>query len=303
MPQFASIAKLLATQSYGADVIQTGETYDEAAEAAQQWIAGNDGNLIPAFNDPRVIAGQGTIGLEILEQNPETKSVIVPAGGGGLLAGIAISLKSSHPDIEIFGVQAEHSQGLVESLKRGAPTTSPPIATIADGIAVATPGRLTFQIIQQHVDHVAAVGESAIESAVITFLERKHIVVEGAGAVPLALLIEGKIRTKAQQLVLVVSGGNLDLQLMDRIIQRGSLRLGRRMRLRIVIPDRPGSLHQITGTIAAQGANILQVYHYRMVPDQPLNVSRVDFELEIRGHHHAEEIIRKIEVEGVRVLR
>jgi threonine dehydratase len=303
MPRVASIAKLLATRSYGATVLQVGDTYDETVKAAKERILKDTASFVPAFNDPYVIAGQGTVGLEILEQLPEVDTVIVPAGGGGLLAGIALSIKSNRQHLQVLGVQAAQAPSIARSLERGQQLTATPKPTLADGIAVATPGELTFPIIQKHVDQVLTVDEKAIENAVITFLERKHLVVEGAGAAPLALLLEGKASIKGRRIALVVSGGNLDLQMMDRIIHRGSLSLGRRMRLRVLIPDMPGSLHQVTGMIARHGANVLQVYHYRLLPEQPLNVSQVDFELEIEGHKQAEEILNTLETAGVQIIR
>jgi threonine dehydratase len=267
MPRLAPIAKLLATRAYGATVISQGDTYDDAAAQARRWIQERGGTLIPGFDDPRVIAGQGCVGLEILEQLPEVDSVIVPAGGGGLLADRLVTVR--------------------------------PEPTIADGIAVAAPGELPLALIRRHVDGVEAVDEGSIETAVIAFLERKHLVVEGAGASPLALLMEGRVRPRGRRVVLVVSGGNLDLHWMDRIVQRGTLRLGRRMRLKVLLPDLPGSLARITGIIAELGANILQIHHDRLGSDLRVQVSRVEFDLEIRGHDHAAEIRKALDQAGL----
>jgi threonine dehydratase len=302
MPRTASIAKLLATRSYGAHVIQEGETYDAAFSSAKKWRSRHGGILIPAFDDPMVIAGQGTIALELFEQLPALDSIVVPIGGGGLVAGIALAVKHLRPDVEIVGVQALQEPSMARSLESGRRLTVSPKPTLADGIAVATPGETPFPIIQRFVDTVVTVEENLIEQAIIMFLERKHLVVEGAGAAPLAALLGDKVKPRGDRVVLVVSGGNLDLQLMDRIIQRGTLALGRRMRLRILISDQPGSLQRVTALIADHGANILQVHHERLAPEYPVDVSKVEFDLEIHGHSQAEEIVADLDKSGVQVL-
>lgn len=303
MPRTAPIAKLLATRSYGARVISKGDNYDEAAHEAAQWIQEHGGPLIPAFDDPHVITGQATVGLEILDQVPDVDSVIVPVGGGGLIAGVALAMKHANPDIEVLGVQSLEAPAMARSLEAGHRAVVASKVTMADGIAVAEPGEITFSIIQRLVDRVETVEEGDIESAVITFLERKNLLVEGAGATPLALLLEGRVRPQGRNVVLVVSGGNLDIQWLDRIIQRGALALGRRMRLRVLIPDVPGALSKITGIIAECGANILQVYHDRLAPEQPVYVSRVEFDLEIQGQDQAETIFRTLEDRGIQVMK
>ncbi len=302
MPRSAPIAKLLATRSYGARVIQVGDTYDEAAQEARTWSDGHGSVLIPAFDDPDIIAGQGTIGLEILQQIPDVDSVIVPVGGGGLIAGIALAIKGSRPEVEVLGIQAGHAPAVVRSLEAGHRITSPPRPTLADGIAVASPGELPFSMIRRFVDGVFAVQEGTIETAVITFLERKHLVVEGAGATPLAALMEGVVRPRGRRVVLVISGGNLDLQWMDRIVERGTLALGRRMRIRVLLPDHPGSLARVTGLIAGLGANIFQVYHDRLSPEQPVHLTRVELDLEIQGHDHAQGILGALAEAGIEVM-
>ncbi len=303
MPRLAPMAKLIATRAYGAQVITAGDTYDEAARAADGWVEEKGGTLIHAFDDPRVIAGQGIVGLELLEQIPEVQTVIVPVGGGGLIAGVALAMKAGRSEVEILGVQASSAPAAARSLEKGTRVTVAPEPTLADGISVATPGAFPLEIMHGFVDRVETVDEDAIETAVITFLERKHLVVEGAGAAPLALLLEGRTRPRGNRVVLVVSGGNLDIQWMDRIIQRGTLALGRRMRLKVVMPDRPGSLFRITEIIARHRANILQVYHDRMAPEQPVHLSRVEFDLEVEGREHGGEIIRALQEAGIQVVR
>jgi threonine dehydratase len=302
MPRSAPIAKLLATRSYGARVIQAGDTYDDAARQAETWSEEHGSVLIPAFDDPEIVAGQGTIGLEILEEVSDFDSVIVPVGGGGLIAGIALAIKESRPEVEVLGVQAEYAPAAARSLEAGRRITFPPRPTLADGIAVASPGELTFSMIQRLVDGVLTVEEAAIETAVVTFLERKHLVVEGAGATPLAALLGGSARPRGRRVVLVISGGNLDLQWMDRIVERGALSLGRRMRLRVLLPDLPGSLSKVTGLIAGLGANIFQVHHDRLAPEQPVHLTRVELDLEIEGHDHARRILDAVAEAGIEVM-
>jgi threonine dehydratase len=302
MPDHAPIAKLLATKSYGAEVISTGSSYDDAAKAAQGWVDAHNTLLVPAFDDPYIVAGQGTIGLEILEQVPEVDMVIVPVGGGGLIAGIALAVKDVRPRIQVIGVQVNGAPGAVRSLEAGRRVTAAPQPTLADGIAVSGPGEIPFSIMRRYVDGMFTVEETSVEEAVICLLERKHLLVEGAGAVSLALLQEGRLSQRGQSIVLVISGGNLDIQWLDRIIQRGALAMGRRMRLRVFLPDRPGSLAQVTALIAELGANILQVYHDRLAPEEPVQLSRVDFDLEIKGRDHAETVLQALKDRGIQVV-
>jgi threonine dehydratase len=303
MPMQAPIAKLLATKGYGARVIQHGETYDECALEARRWAQLHGAFWIPGFDDPDVVAGQGTAGIEICEDLKEMEAVLVPAGGGGLLAGVALAVKSILPRVEVWGVQSESAPALARSFEAGSRLSVPSGKTLADGIAVATPGEIPLEIIKKFVDRVLTVRESFIESAVVTFLERKHLVVEGAGAAGLALLLQEEELLRGRKVVLVVSGGNLDLQWLDRLIQRGAMSLGRRMRLRIVLPDVPGSLARVTQTVAKTGANILQVFHDRLSPEQPLHLSRVEFDLETRGPEHIQEIEKLLRQEGVEILQ
>ncbi len=290
MPVHAPIAKLLATRGYGATVIQHGETYDQCAQEAHRWAEAAGAVWIPGFDDVDVVAGQGTAGLEICEDLQDMDAVLVPAGGGGLLAGVALAIKSLMPKVQVFGIQSEKAPALAESFESGSRLTVPCQKTLADGIAVATPGEIPLQVIRRFVDGVFTVKEQFIESAVVTFLERKHLVVEGAGAVGLALLFQEQGLLRERKVVIVVSGGNLDLHWMDRLIQRGAMSLGRRMRLRIVLPDMPGSLAKVTQIIASSGANILQVFHDRLQPEQPLHLSMVEFDLETRGPEHIQEL-------------
>lgn len=302
MPRQAPIAKLLATRGYGATVIQEGDSYDECFMAAENWAAVHDAVWIHGFDDPHVVAGQGTVGLEIHEELTEFDAVLVPAGGGGLLAGVAVAVKAFSPSVRVIGVQSQSAPAVARSMEAGSRLTIPPGKTLADGIAVATPGEIPMEMIGKWVDGVFTVGESHIESALVTLLERKHLVVEGAGAVPLALLMQEPSFLEGKKVVLIISGGNLDLQWMDRLIQRGTMAMGRRCRLRMVLPDLPGSLARVTRIIAATGANILQVFHDRLSPEQPLHLSRVEFDLETQGREHVAELVRLMREAGVEIL-
>lgn len=302
MPLHAPIAKLLATRGYGARVIQYGENYDECALEAKRFAELNGASWIPGFDDAEVIAGQGTAGLEICEELQEMDALLVPAGGGGLLAGVALAVKSSLPRVRVFGVQSQMAPAIAKSLEAGSRLSVPCGRTLADGIAVATPGEIPMQLIQKFVDRVFTVEEAFIELAVVTFLERKHLVVEGAGAAGLALLFQEEGLLRGSKVVILVSGGNLDLQWMDRLIQRGAISLGRRMRLKVVLPDVPGSLAGVTQIIAETGANILQVFHDRLSPEQPLHLSRVEFDLETQGPDHKDVLKSRLVKQGIQVL-
>lgn len=302
MPRYAPIAKVLATRGYGAEVIRVGEAYDECAQEALQWARDRGATLIPAFDDEIVVAGQGTVGLEICEQIEDIDFVIVPAGGGGLLAGIAIAVKSLKPKVKVIGVQSLGAPALSMSWKRGQRQTIQPSQTIADGIAVASPGAIPFAIIKDMVDSIFAVQERFIEEAIVAFLERKHLVVEGAGATPLGLLLQERDSFRGSRVVLVVSGGNLDLQWLDRLVQRGAMALGRRVRLKVVLRDVPGALAEVTAIIARTQANILQVFHDRLAPGHPLHLSEVEFDLEVEGPDHIQKLRQLLEEKGVKVL-
>ena len=301
MPEDVSFRKLLAVKEYGADVILKGGSYDEAYEHACL-LAGTTGKvMIPAFDDPLVIAGQGTIGLELSGLLDEDTAVVVPVGGGGLISGIAIAAKSICPGVKILGVQTESCPAVVQSLdgKRSGPVRLSP--TLADGIAVKRPGEMTLSIIRKWVDDVVAVDEETIAGAVLDLMDRCSIVAEGAGAAPLAALMGRRSGICKKRYILVVSGGNIEIHTVDRILHRGSIRMGRLIKLEVNVPDVPGSLWKLTGILAERKANILHISHDRMVLANPIQVSRVTLDLEIRGHDHAREIVSALEQNGYEV--
>ncbi len=302
MPRHAPITKVLATRGYGAEVIRDGDTYDECAHKAIELAQARGATLIHAFDDAQVIAGQGTLGIELCEQLGDFDAVVIPAGGGGLIAGVSLAVKSLKPHVRVIGVQSEKAPAFVESWKKGETVELPTGSTLCDGIAVAKPGEITLQMAKRFVDDMFLVKEEFVEAAIVTFLERKHLVVEGAGAAPLALFLQEEGLLKGKKVVLLVSGGNLDLQWLDRLIQRGAMGLSRRMRLKALLPDVPGSLAKATSLIASTGANILQVFHDRLAPGHEIQFSEVEFDLEIEGPEHAVALKRLLEENGISLI-
>jgi threonine dehydratase len=303
MPEEVSIKKLMAVKEYGTKIILYGPNYDEAYARAVALSKETRKVLIPAFDDPYVIAGQGTIGLEISSLLQKDTAIVVPVGGGGLISGIALSAKSLCPDVRIIGVQANSCPSAIHSLDEDQPVAVEVTPTLADGIAVKRPGDLTFPILQRYVDEMAGVDEEGIAGAIMNLLERVNIVVEGAGATPLAALADNKVSTKAKRYVLVISGGNIETSMIDRILQKGSVKLGRLIRIEVNLLDVPGSLWGLLGIIAEEKANILHIFHDRLAPDNPIGVSRVKLNLETRGREHAKDILGRLRQEGYKVRK
>ena len=295
MPASASLVKQEATQGYGAEVILFGEKFGDALGHARS-LPGHV--FIHAFDDKEVMAGQGTIGLEILDELDDIDAVLVPVGGGGLIAGIATAVKALSPGTEVIGVQAESASSAVMSFNEKKIIEQVPLPTIADGIAVNRVGERTFEVISAYVDDMTVVREDSIAQAILLFLERKKLVVEGAGAVTLAVLLEKRERFRGKRLVLVLSGGNIDFTVMDRIIRKGLVTSGRVGVLEVMIADHPGSLCSVAGIMATQRANILHVMHDRFSGDIPMGKTRVFFTLEIRGKKHLEEIVSALARHG-----
>jgi threonine dehydratase len=291
MPLTASIVKQEATRGYGAEVVLHGETFGDALNYA---ISQKDYTFIHAFDDDDVIAGQGTIGLEIENELQDIDVVLVPVGGGGLISGISIAIKSLSPNTEVIGVQTVSATSAYDSFHKNEIVERIPQPTLADGIAVGRIGYKTFEVMQRYVDDIIKVSEDSIAMAVLLFLERKKLVVEGAGAVPLAALIEQKERFKDKRIVLVVSGGNIDFTLIDRIIHKGLVSSARIGVFKVIVDDVPGGLHKITGIIAEQRGNILNVVHDRLSQDVPIGKTLVTFTVETKGKGHLEEIISAI---------
>jgi threonine dehydratase len=298
MPVWASVSKQAAARSYGAAVILHGEDLEESIRHAQDLAKGGM-TYIPAFDDPRVIAGQGTVGLEIVEDLPETDLILVPVGGGGLIAGIAAAVKGIDPRVRVRGVQAAACPSAVEAVKAGRPVLVEARETLADGIRVRQVGDLAFPILCEQVEEIVLVEEEEIARAMLLLLERKRVIAEGAGAAPLAALLSGKVKIReGSRVVLVVSGGNIDTPLLDRVIHQGLVRNGRVLQAEVVLEDVPGALARLLSVIAETGGNILQIHHVRGGGDLPVHAVRVALEVETRDEEHRREVARAVEDAG-----
>lgn len=297
MPQGVSIAKLTATKSYGAKVILSGESYDEAYIAAERLGQESGAVLIHAFNDPAVIAGQGTLGLEIAEDLPDVETVVVPIGGGGLIAGIAVALKHINPKIKVIGVQAQGAPSMKEAVRMGKVQELEAVSTIADGIAVKHPGTFTFPLVAKLVDDIVLVNDEEIAQAILLMLERAKVLCEGAGAVGVAALMHKRVSGKGKK-VIVISGGNIDVHTLSIIIERGLIKAGRYVRIKAVIVDKPGALQKLLSVIAQTKANVISVTHDRILPRIPITQAEVEIDLETRDSEHVEAIIEKLADSG-----
>ncbi len=295
MPEGAPIGKINATQGYGADVILSGESYDEAHAEEERFAKEHGATIVPAFNDPDVIAGQGTIGLEILEDLPDVDVVITPIGGGGLLSGVAVALKESNPDIEVIGVEAANAACMSESMKQGCLANLDKVDTIADGIAVKHPGDITYKIISEYVDHIVTVEEEEIAHAISLLMERAKLIVEGAGATTLAAVLNDKINIQGKKVAIVLSGGNIDLDMVSTIIDRGMIKAGRRISFETSLFDKPGALRDLLSVISETGANVISVTHDRLTPEICIKHAKVQVSLETKNAEHVEEIIKTLE--------
>jgi len=299
MPVSAPLAKVTAAKGFGAKVLLHGNSLEEARGEAMA-IAEREGRIyVPPFDDDAIIAGQGIAGLEILEQAPEVEEILVPAGGGGLLAGIATAVKTSRPDIRVVGVQAAAMDGIVQSLDGHRPITTPPVRTIADGVAVAGPSNRTFELIERYVDDVVSVTDEAIAHAIVLLIEKGKMVVEGAGALGVAALQAGAYRPKGAT-VAVLSGGNIDINLIGSIVRRGLVDVGRYQHLTVEVSDTPGELALVSRVIAEAGGNVLEVDHNREAPGMPVGVAVLDLLLEVNGAEHFGEIVEALRVQGMR---
>jgi len=304
MPERASLAKAEAVRGYGADLILFGKDYNEAEAKAKEVGAQRGQTFVHAFDDPLVIAGQGTLGLEILDDLPDAQTIIVPVGGGGLIAGVATAIKAKRPDARIVAVEPTGAAKLPDSLHKGTIQTLSGVNTIADGLATRRVGELTFPIIRRHVHETATVDDDVIALATLLLLERAKTLVEGAGAAALAALISGKVKVeKGEKVAVVCSGGNIDVTLLDQVIQRGLAQTGRAVRLRTVLDDRPGALRDLLATVAATGANVESIEHDRARGDVALGKAEVLLKLDTRGPDHVAQVIRALAEKGYRVAR
>jgi threonine dehydratase len=298
MPTNTALVKVVATRSYGAEVVLFGDSYEEAAREAEHLRVTRGLTLVHAFDDPAVIAGQGTIGLELLEQITDLDAVVVPVGGGGLVSGIAIALKESRPNVRVYGVETALVPSMQKAFDLGAPVVLPAARSIADGINTRRVSERTLTIARKYLDGLVCVDEGEIAEAILYLLEGEKTVVEGAGAVPLAALLEQRLPLQGKRVALVVSGGNIDVNLLARIIGRGLAKSGRTMRLRVSIDDVPGTLASLLTAIAQAGANVLAVQHDRVAPRGKIGGAAVEIELETRGFEHVQAIAETLRQAG-----
>ena len=302
MPETAPLSKVSATRGYGAEVMLAGTSYDEAFARAKQLEQQQGLTFVHAFNDPQVMAGQGTIGLEILRELPELATVVVPIGGGGLIAGVATAIKALAPQVRVVGVQAAGADAMARSKQAGVLTPTAVASTIADGIAVKSPGDATFAVIQQLVDEIVTIDDEAIAAAILMLLERAKLMVEGAGAIGLAALLHGRIPVRGP-VACLISGGNIDVNFIARIIERGLVKAGRRVIITTTVVDRPGALQRLLASIAACRGKVWYVHHDRIQHEVPLGQAKVQVSLETRDEEHTAEILSALQQEGYCVAK
>ena len=298
MPETAPLAKVTATQGYGAEVVLHGFTYDDAYQYCLELQQETGATFIHAFDDPDVIAGQGTLGLEMLSDLPDADALIVPIGGGGLIAGITIAARALRPNIKIIGVQAAGAAGCRASLDAGELRTLPSIATIADGIAVKRPGTLTFPIIQNLVDDVVVVNDEEIISAVLLLMERSKMLVEGAGAAGVAAMLSGVVKLDGKRVLVPLTGGNIDINLVGRFIEHGLAAAGRYFVIHTRLTDRPGELMRLLGIISEMRINVIDVRHQRISSRLPIMQREETLTLETRDRAQCEQLLQRLRAAG-----
>ena len=304
MPRSTPIAKVAATEGYGANVVLSGKSYDDAYNKALEIQAESGAVFIHPFDDLDVIAGQATVAMEILADLPDAEAIVVPAGGGGLLAGVAYYAKSIRPDIKIIGVQAEGAPAIKKSFDEKKLTSTDDVYTIADGIAVKSPGKLTVEMINKYVDEMVTVSDDEIASAILLLLERGKQVVEPAGAVSIAAMLNNKAENlSGKKVVCILSGGNIDVSFIHKIVEKGLVTRGRQMRFRAIMVDSPGSLEQFAAVIAKCGANVIAVQYDKISIDLNLNETIIHIGCEVSGPAHGEKVIIELEKTGYRVTR
>jgi threonine dehydratase len=303
MPLTTALVKVTATRQFGAEVLLHGANYDEAHEEAMRQCVDQEMTFIHPFDDAAVMAGQGTIGLELLEQIPQLEAVVVPIGGGGLIGGIACAIKETRPEIRVVGVETSRVASMVAAVAAGRPVTIDPATTIADGIAVRRAGDLTLPMVEKYVDEIVTVDEDEIASAILMLLEREKTLAEGAGAAALAALLQHKTSLQGAHTAVLVGGGNIDVTLLSRIIERGLVQDGRLIRLRIYLLDKPGALHDLTRLIAEYRANIVDTLHNRAYYGVNLGDTVIDITMETRGREHAAELLEALTAAGYKHSR
>jgi threonine dehydratase len=301
MPEWAPLIKVTSARRDGARVILAGSDYDEAANEAQRLCRERGATFVHPFDDPEVIAGQGTLGLELLEQEPDLDAVIVPVGGGGLIGGVAMAIKETTARVRVVGVQAKNLAAMHASLAAGRIEEAVAAPTIADGIAVRRVGALTFPLVQRYVDEIVTVSEEEIANAILLLLEIEKTVVEGAGATTLAALLNRDLGLQDRRVAMILSGGNIDVNVISQIIEKGLVKDGRRVRLTVLLQDRPGSLARLTALVAGERANILEIEHHRAFAHAEIGETEVELTLETSGRDQIREVIDSLTRSGYRV--
>jgi len=301
MPRNAPIVKVQNTRALGAEIVLEGDTYDESFKAMLEISKKTGKTLVHAFEDELIVCGQGTCGLEILEQLPEADVIVGAIGGGGLMSGVATAAKALKPGIQVIGCQASGAPSMVQSLRQGHAVKAGRPSTFADGIAVSEASETMRQVLAPLLDEVVDVDDEAIAAAVLALLEKAKVIAEGSGAISLAALEKVRFPLRGKKIVVIVSGGNIDVNVLSRIIDRGLIRAGRRLRVNVWLSDRPGSLARLTDLLARQGANIIQAIHDRSEPSVTIDQTEVALTLETRGQEHSDEVVRALREHVLRV--
>ena len=302
MPSGAPLAKIAATEGYGSQVVLCGDCYDDAYQKALELQETTGAVFVHPFDDEDVIAGQGTIALEILRDLPTVDAILVPAGGGGLLAGVALGIKQVNPRIQVIGVQAQGADAIVQSFNAHQYIATDSSKTIADGIAVRAPGRITTQLIGQYVDRMVTVSDDEIAEAILLLLERTKLVVEPAGAASLAAAINRKVDLSGKRVVCLLSGGNIDMGFIQKIVERGLVARGRQLQFHTVLPDTPGTLCSLTGLLGQAGANIIMLQHDRRHSDLHLGETVIQVACEVGGSEHGQKVLQLLRKNGYQVV-
>lgn len=303
LPDGAPISKVEATRSYGAEVVMVPGVYDDAYRQALKLRDEKGYTFVHPFDDDNVIAGQGTIGLEILNELSDVDAVVVPIGGGGLISGIAYVVKHLAPNVKVYGVQASGAPSMFNSVRDGKIERLTGVSTIADGIAVKEPGENTFKLCSEYVDEIVTVTEDEISSAILALIEQHKLISEGAGAVSVAAVMFGKLPVKGKKVVCVVSGGNIDVTILSRVIERGLLKSGRTCNLCLELMDKPGQLREVSGIIASLGANVISVHHERASETKDINGCFLRLVLETKNFDHIYEITSELEKSGFKIIQ
>lgn len=298
LPDNAPISKIEATKKYGADVCLVPGVYDDAYNKALELRDSEGYTFVHPFNDEDVIAGQGTIGLEILEQVPDLDAVIVPVGGGGLISGVAYAIKQLNPNVKVYGVQAAGAPSMVNSIKEGKIKRLASVSTIADGIAVKEPGDLTYEIISQYVDELVTVTDDEVAAAILALIEQQKLCAEGAGAVSVAAAMFNKVPVAGKKVVCLVSGGNIDVTILSRVIDRGLLKSGRTLSIQVNLVDKPGQLQGVANCIAEAGGNVTYINHEKATEDMSITDAYLRITMETKNFEHIDQILTALSDNG-----